>query len=58
MAHRLDWVYRLLRSRVRGYRDAALWGDLRSLAPAVRHMAETGNGTDASYAVSWAVVGA
>jgi hypothetical protein len=39
-------IYRLLRSRFRRYRDAALWGDLGLLAPAVRRMAETGNGTD------------
>jgi hypothetical protein len=36
---------RLLRSRLRSYRDACLWGDLGLLAPAVRRMAETGNGT-------------
>ena len=40
-------LYRLLRSRLRSYRDAVLWGDLGLLAPAVRRMAETGNGTDA-----------
>ena len=39
-------LYRLLRSRLRSYRDASLWGDLGLLAPAVRRMAETGNGTD------------
>jgi len=40
-------LYRTLRSRFRGYRDAAVWGDLGLLAPAVRRMAETGIGTDA-----------
>ena len=40
-------VYRLLRSRLRSYRDVSFWGDLGLLAPAVRRMAETGNGTDA-----------
>lgn len=40
-------LYRLVRSRLRSYRDAGLWGDLGLLAPAVRRMAETGNGTDA-----------
>ena len=40
-------LLRALGRRVRGYRDAALWGDLTVLAPAVRQMAETGNGTDA-----------
>ena len=40
-------LYRLLRSRLRSYRDASLWGDLGLLGPAVRRMAETGNGTDA-----------
>jgi hypothetical protein len=40
-------LYRILRSRLRGYRDAAVWGDLDLLAPAVRRMAETGSGTDA-----------
>ena len=39
-------LYRLLRSRLRSYRDASLWGDLGLLAPAIRRMAETGNGTD------------
>ncbi len=39
-------LYRLLRSRLRSYRDASLWGDLGLLAPAVRRMAQTGNGTD------------
>jgi Methyltransferase domain len=38
-------LYRLLRSRLRSYRDVGLWGDLGLLAPAVRRMAETGNGT-------------
>jgi Methyltransferase domain len=37
----------LLRSRFREYRDTALWGDLGLLAPAIRRIAETGNGTDA-----------
>jgi len=40
-------VDRLLRSRLRSYRDVSFWGDLGLLAPAVRRMAETGNGTDA-----------
>lgn len=40
-------LYRLLRSRLRSYRDVGRWGDLGLLAPAVRRMAETGNGTDA-----------
>ena len=40
-------LYRVLRSRLRGYRDTAAWGDLGLLAPAVRRMAESGNGTDA-----------
>jgi hypothetical protein len=39
-------LYRLVRSRLRSYRDASLWGDLGLLAPAVRRMAETGAGTD------------
>ena len=44
---RAHQLYRLLRSRLRSYRDASLWGDLGLLAPAIRRMAETGNGTDA-----------
>lgn len=43
---RAKQLYRLLRSRLRSYRDASLWGDLGLLAPAVRRMAESGNGTD------------
>jgi methyltransferase family protein len=39
-------LYRLVRSRLRSYRDTSLWGDLGLLAPAVRRMAETGAGTD------------
>ena len=46
-SRRARQIYRLLRSRLRSYRDAILWGNLGLLAPAVRQMAETGNGTDA-----------
>jgi hypothetical protein len=46
MVTRLRDAYRLLRSRLRSYRDVWLWGDVGALAPVVRHMAETGHGTD------------
>src|SRR5262245_44482114 len=46
-------LYRVLRSRLREYRDAAMWGDLGLLAPAARRMAESGNGTDACREQGW-----